>query len=435
MYAPVRFDFIPYPLWRRQVRSARLRPVYRAAVNLLTQSSQPLDGLMQPTARTPALLADYLTRWRLLPDGMQAADVRDALAAGEVNADPVKSLDTLPPTAQTTPPSAPLRLPAQWEPIETVLVSFPVLYPPLWATHAAMIKAICAVARVDVLIPQAAWAHPIRLILRETFGVNNWNNIHLIAAHVNDIWVRDYGPMVGLDEQGRQVAVDARFAPLSATYPQDADDSLPTRWAAARGMPVHALPLFTEGGNLWSDGAGTLIMSDELVERHAEMGLTLAQVESAMHQYFAFDTLILTPHLWREETGHVDLVCKLANAETLLVGAPTPFRNAERLRAAADQLRSVTNAAGSRYQVIPLPMPQVYLNWGIYPVWRSYTNALTVNGRVLVPTFNIREDETALRIYEQTMPAHAIVPIPCAAAANGGGAVHCLTKDIPAAQA
>ncbi len=62
------FDFIPYPLWRRTV-PAGIAPFYRAAAHLLTRSTQPLD---QPHNLTPARLADYLTRWEMLPPGMSA---------------------------------------------------------------------------------------------------------------------------------------------------------------------------------------------------------------------------------------------------------------------------------------------------------------------------------------------------------------------------
>ncbi|MFN8530020.1 MAG: agmatine deiminase family protein [Anaerolineae bacterium] len=433
MPSPFHFDFIPYPLWRRQMKPKWLRPLFNSASDLLTRSNGRLDWMSGKVTLSPAIMADYLTRWGLLPDGMDSVSAKEAIGH---RLSTRGDLDYTPADAHSIadPPAAPLRLPAQWEPIETVIVAFPVLYPPLWETHAAMIKAISPVARVDVLIPQAEWAAPIRLVLEEKFGVKGWENVRLIVSPINDIWVRDYGPIVGLDSDGKQIAIDARFAPLAETYPQSDDDALPTRWAALRGIPVHTLPLFTEGGNLWSDGAGTLIMSDELADRHAELGLSMAEVEAQMHRYYAFDKLILTPRLWREETGHVDLVCKLASADTMLVGAPTPFKNEDRLRAAAALFQRETNAAGKRYQVIELPMPQVYLNWGVYPVWRSYTNALTVNGRVLVPVFDIPEDDHALRIYEQAMPTFKMVPIPCRNAANGGGAVHCLTKEIPAAQ-
>jgi len=38
----------------------------------------------------------------------------------------------------------------------------------------------------------------------------------------------------------------------------------------------------------------------------------------------------------------------------------------------------------------------------------------------------------ALRVYRDAMPEHDVCAIDCAAAGNGGGAVHCLTKEVPA---
>ena len=302
-----------------------------------------------------------------------------------------------------------------------MIVSFPVLYPPLWMTHLAMIEAISPVARVDVLIPAPEWARAIWLWLiardRATLA-----NVRLLHLPTDDIWVRDYGPLVGLDANGQQVAVSAIYDPLP-TYPQTRDNAMPDRWAAQQGMPVRPLDLHTEGGNFWSDGAGTLLMSDELSRRHTD--LSRDEVLHRLHDVFEFDRLITTPTLWREETGHVDLLVKLANAQTALIAAPTLF-NGDRLRAAANILRD----AG--YRVVSLPMPPPYLNWLVYPIWRSYTNALTVNGRVLVPTFGIPSDTEALAIYREALPAHEVIGIDCRAAANGGGAVHCLTKEIPA---
>ncbi len=80
--------------------------------------------------------------------------------------------------------------------------------------------------------------------------------------------------------------------------------------------------------------------------------------------------------------------------------------------------------------MLELPALAPYMNWGVYAIWRSYTNSLTVNGRVLVPVFRARQDEQALAVYKSAMPDYEIVPIDCSQAANGGGAVHCLTKEV-----
>jgi agmatine deiminase len=46
----------------------------------------------------------------------------------------------------------------------------------------------------------------------------------------------------------------------------------------------------------------------------------------------------------------------------------------------------------------------------------------------------VSTDGEALDVYRRAMPDHEIVPIDCAPTANGGGAVHCLTKEVPASK-
>jgi agmatine deiminase len=329
--------------------------------------------------------------------------------------------------------NTPIRLPAQWEPLEAVIVAFPIYYPPLWATHAAMIAAIAdAGARVDVLVPSEGWAKIAAFALEHTFevkGAHDPTRVRWIVLPTDDIWVRDYAPFIGFRPDGTRAALGMIYDPLS-TYSQWRDDSMQKSYAELNAIPFQKVQFRTEGGNFWSDGAGTLIVSDDLYDRNPK--LAPAAVENALHRSFAFETLIVTPKLWREETGHVDLLLKLADAGTVLVSAPTIIPNGGRLARAAAILRGARNAAGERYRVLELPTPPPYLNWGVYPIWRSYTNALTVNGRVLVPTFGIDMDARALAIYRAAMPEYEIIPISCAAAANGGGGVHCLTHEVPA---
>ncbi|MGQ9910514.1 MAG: agmatine deiminase family protein [Candidatus Flexifilum sp.] len=415
----LRFDPVPYPLWRRRY-PAPVRPLARLAF----AASAAARHDSEPPA-SAAELAHLLTRWRLLPAGMSAADVRRALQTSPIK--PVVVLDR-----PVEPVSGPLRLPAQWEPLEAVVVTFPVLYPSLWETHLQMIEAITRAVRVDVLVPAALWARAIHLLL-ERRGRAALDRVRLLSLPTDDIWVRDYGPIVGYDAQGRRAAVGARYDPLPA-YPQRRDDAMAARYCAHAGIPFRKLDLHTEGGNLWSDGAGTLIMSEDIVARNP--GLTDDRLMDALHTAFAFEKLIITPALAYEETGHVDLVCKLAAADVVLVSAPPLIANSDRLARTIDRFRRETNAAGSPYRVFELPTPPLYLNWGVFPIFRSYTNALTVVGggvrQVLVPVFGVETDARALDVYRQALPDHTIVPIDCRYAANGGGAVHCLTREIPA---
>ncbi len=269
MDLPLRFDFIPYPIWRRRGLTA-LRPLWRGVTTASADTHPPT---------TPAQMAHYLTRWDILPYGMNSVAARDALA--EIN----PPLVDVPSASAAVSFDGPIRLPAQWEPLEAVLITWPALYPTLWSAHAEMAEAISAVARVDILVNNDLWASAVALFLEQR-GKVRMAQVRFLRLPTDDIWVRDYGPFTGFQADGTRAAIDAVYHPLAA-YPQQQDDSMPRRYATLEHMPVRLLDLHTEGGNFWSDGRGTLLTTEGLYARNPH--LSRAEVLRRLHEAFAFD--------------------------------------------------------------------------------------------------------------------------------------------------
>ncbi|GAB1420750.1 hypothetical protein MASR2M15_08670 [Anaerolineales bacterium] len=414
---PLQFKSVIYPLWRRQV-PALTAPLWR----FLNRQFFPVDTDLNPPQDTETMAA-YLVDWQIIT-GI------DPVALSQLLADSAPQTILYP--AGQKPPvyeGGPIRIPAQWEAMEKVLISWGIIYPGLWEMHAQMAEAISMVADVEILVPNELWARAVYtyLALRKQAKLDA---IHFTLIKTNDIWIRDYGPIIGFDPSGQRVASNARYAVLPQ-YPQADDDGMSEAWASLYQIPVQSINLDTEGGNLWTDGQGTLIMSEQLFysNRYYDRDRMLAY----LHELYDFEKLIITPRLTLEETGHIDLLVKLISPNQLLISEASSRSTATLLRKARAILEAETNAQGQQYEIIPLPTPSLYLNWFTYSIRRAYTNALTVNGRVLVPVFGIREDEQALRVYEQAMPDYEIIPIESAKGSNGGGAVHCMTKEVPRA--
>ncbi|MFW5748572.1 MAG: agmatine deiminase family protein [Chloroflexota bacterium] len=418
----LRFGYIPYPRWRR-----RWPGLVKIALNPLWERLYPVAEDDNPPP-DPAAMADTLLRFGLMPD-MTLREIRDALRDSRPQIADTRDL-RLPPMPEQ--PVRPVRIPAQWEPMESIIVNWPVMYPPLWPLHAQMVEAIAPVAQAVITVPAPMWAHAAWLYLRRRglLGVHG-DQVRFMVIPTDDIWVRDHGPIIGLDADGQQVAFDAIYDHLP-NYPQERDNAMTRYWAAQTETTLHPLNLHTEGGNLWSDGLGTLIMTEQIFYENRH--LDRSALETYLHSVIDYEKLIITPRIYMESTGHVDLLLKLADPTTVLVSSARAELAEAPLRETVDIFRRETNARGERYTVVELPTPRLYFNWFVYPIRRSYTNALTVNGRVLVPVYGIRHDDTALRIYEQTMPGYTVIPIDCSIGANGGGAVHCMTKEVPAAR-
>jgi agmatine deiminase len=412
---PLRFESIIYPLWRR-----KLNPLLKLALEPVYQQIYPVHADRQPP-RDPQEMARFLVDWDIITD-----ETPGNLAACIASTDaPIEHVapDGTPPVYE----GGLLRVPAQWEPVERVLLSWGRMYPDIWEMHAQMVEAVSEVAVAEVLVPSEMWARGVAVYLARR-GYVNAQNLRFLVLRTDDIWIRDYGPIMSVSDDGQRVAVNPTYAVLPQ-YPQSDDNSMTARWAAHHDVPVRLLELHTEGGNLWSDGNGTLIMSSQIF--YSNRYYTRDTLLDYLHTVFDFEKLIITPRLTLEETGHVDLLVKLATDDTVFVSRAESPTTAEIMRRAKRLFQRETNAAGTSYQVVELPTPPLYLNWFLYTIRRAYTNSLTVNGRVLVPTFRIPQDDVALRLYETHMPGFEVIPIDSRIGINGGGAVHCMTKEVP----
>ena len=413
---PFQFNYIPYPLWRR-----KMPPPVRWALEPLLRRHYPVveDRRLAPTIND---IVGYMGRFGLLPADMTPEEMWRSIARLPAQ---VSVVDPQATPAQTRQRA---RLPAQWEPMERIMLSWATNYPPLWDMHAQMVEGITPVANVQINVNHPVWAQAVYLYLQAR-GRADLARVQFYVLPTDDIWIRDYGPFVCLDEAHRRTVVEVVYDPLP-NYPQGRDNRMPSVWAAHERLPVHRLDFHGEGGNVWTDGRGTLLMTNQAYRLNE--GLSRDGLLKLLHSAFDFEKLLLLPRLRIEETGHIDLLVKLASEDTVLVSAPQgAFLTGGRLQTAIRLLRRARSARGYAYNLVPLPTPPLYLNWFGFPIRRSYTNALTVNGRVLVPVYGVRTDQRALRTYESAMPEHEIIPIDCTLAANGGGAVHCMTKEVP----
>jgi agmatine deiminase len=415
--SPIQLGYAAKPWWKfehLQRFNRILTPVCRRFY--------PVDADMAPPADIDAL-AHWMQRWRLLPARLPHAEAQRQLEA--LASRPAETVK-----AEGVPDRAAgeiLRLPAEWEPSEAVVIAWPVLYPGLWAFYRDLVAAIAPAARVDVLIPHAIYTPAVLMYLGE--GWHDDRRLRFLVTATDDIWIRDYGPLTCIGRDGQRIMVDAIFDPPPAPFAND--DSFPIRYAAHQGIAGRHLALHLEGGNLWSDGQGTIITTEGLYARNHPMPHN--DVRRQLLEGLGAERLIVVPPLRMEGTGHADVFVKLAAPDTVLVTEPRSIINGRRLTEVAEVLRASRNAAGCSYRVLPLPSVPAHVNWGVSRIWPSYANALTVNRRVLVPAYGLPErDAAAIAVYREVLPDHEIIGIDARVAANAGGTIHCLTMQIPA---
>lgn len=285
--------------------------------------------------------------------------------------------------------------------------------------------------------------------------------VTLVALESDDAWMRDVGPTVVVDGEGRRRAVDWTFNAWGGTvhglYPDwRADDRVAAAVAAREGMDRYRSPLIQEGGGLHSDGAGTLFVTEECVlSAGRNAGLGRAACERHLKDYTGAGQVIwLSEGVYADETtGHVDNLLHLPAPDLVALTWTDDPADPQHARSAAAlaMLEAVRNMAGDPYRIVKLPMPgPLYMTdaeaAGLVPaeggkpraagdrLAGSYANFYLVEGRVLVPLLDPRTDEEACRIIADALPDHEVVGIEAREILLGGGNIHCITQQIPLGQ-
>ena len=355
---------------------------------------------------------------------LDADTVRQALAAIDPAARFVQPRSDHAIYHPASPPSGPVRLPAEWEPIGAVLVSWPIYFPANWKTITGFVREIVTDADALVLAPNEFWQRAVELYLGRA-GLD-LARVRFIRVPIDDVWVRDFGPITVVSPATGAPAFVANPYVIAGQpyYKHDAEAA--AEIGRSFGLPIHYLPVIVEGGNILSDGQGTLMLADSVLLHNPDTPPD--KLERIFAQYYGCRRLLLFPRLEGEVTGHIDVVVKILDEDTVMVtGSPKDHKWHHTIEDIAARLAATPSAKGSPYKVIRIPLPRTDTD---FQEW-TYINSLTLNRKVIVPIYGVPEDEEALRIYREAMPGHQIVGVNYRQ--YPVGAVHCQSKEVPQA--
>jgi len=345
-----------------------------------------------------------------------------------------------------SPRAAGFRMPAEWEPQEAVWLSWP-FDPGTWPgcrpqvdqALAAFAAAITRFERVRINVPRSAQARIGDLLAAS--GAN-LERVNLYDHPCNDAWCRDHGPIfVTQRDSGALGVVDFRYNAWGGKYPPwDLDDAIPSRVAAALGLPRFPIPLVAEGGALETNGAGVLLTTESvLLNPNRNPGLNRRRIETLLRNTLNVERIWWLPGgLAGDDTdGHIDTLTRFCTPDTLLTvienGVNSP--NYAALNRNRDRLARFRLPDGRHPTIVPLPLPDPIRprNWRVEILPATYANFLIVNGAVLVPTYRQpANDRAALRRIADCFPGRETIGLDCTDVLLEGGALHCLSQQQPA---
>ncbi len=329
----------------------------------------------------------------------------------------------------TVPPYTKLRNAAEWEEIQTLVIT----WTSFTAIHREIIKAAQLETKVTIICSDS---NTVKSNL--TTNLVPLTNLKYIVAPFNSIWIRDYfGNSVYGKYVDSLILVDWIY-----NRPRPLDDVIPTVVANNMNIPIYETKvapndLIHTGGNYMSDGFGTAF-SSQLTDNENPTH-TAADIDTIMKKFMGINRYIRFPVLPYDGIHHIDMHMKLLDEETLLFGQyPTGIADGPQIEANLQYILSNYNSVfGTPYKVVRIPMPKDKNNkWpnqsgGWYC---TYTNGVFVNKTYIFPTYYQQYDTTAFRILKQNLPGYKVVGIDCdngtSPIISQSGAIHCITHCV-----
>jgi agmatine deiminase len=325
------------------------------------------------------------------------------------------------------PPSSPVRASAEWEEIDALTIT--------WTTYPAILTEIVRAAQQETnVIIVCSDSNAVKTTLSNA-GVPD-TNLEFIIAPFNAIWCRDYGQWnVYTNEVDSLALIDWIY-----NRPRPKDDTVPSAIQHFTNIPMYETTtapydLIHTGGNFMCDGFGTGFSSKLILNENPTH--TEAEIDTIMKQFMGINRYIKMNTLPYDQIHHIDMHIKLLDEETLLVGEyPQGIADGPQIEANLQYVLANFNSVfGTPYKVIRIPMPPDAM--GLYPDnggdYRTYTNSVFVNKTIILPTYSQQYDTTAIRIYKEAMPGYTVTGINCNSIIPSLGAIHCITKEVAAA--
>ena len=267
------------------------------------------------------------------------------------------------------------------------------------------------------------------------------SRVELVVCPLDDLWIRDMGPVFVVNEDGAKAGVDFNFNGWGEKQDCAADGEVArTVTDLAKVQSIRA-DLVLEGGGIEVDCHGSAIITESCVlNANRNPGVSKASCETRLKRLLGLEKIIWLPGIkGRDITdGHTDFYARFAKPGVVVAGLdpdPASFDHAV-TRRHIDILKNATDAAGRKLEVVILEAPgRIRESYANDEFAGGYINFYVCNGAVVAPQFgDPRTDKEARTKLQRLFPDRAVVLLNIDGIAAGGGGIHCTTQQEPKVQ-
>ena len=269
--------------------------------------------------------------------------------------------------------------------------------------------------------------------INEIQNKTDHKNIDIIECKLDDSWMRDIAPIF-YNEDEKLKSISFEFNGYGK-YPGYLNDNKISKFISNYlNIPTITSDLVIEGGAITYDDKKNLFSTKNVIfNKNRKQKHNSEYIIKELKLLFDLNYIFLFENgLMEDDTdGHVDnLLCPIGKNKYLIATTHKLDPNYEILEKNKSDLIKFFKDTNQTFDLIEVPLPtrKKINNKNIIS---SYINFYFSKNKIILPKFNVKEDNEVKLIFENLFPNREIIMLETVNINYGGGNIHCITMNVP----
>ena len=269
--------------------------------------------------------------------------------------------------------------------------------------------------------------------INEIQNKTDHKNIDIIECKLDDSWMRDIAPIF-YNENEKLKSISFEFNGYGK-YPDYLNDNKISKFISNYlNIPTKISDLVIEGGAITYDDKKNLFSTKNVIfnknrkqKHNSEYIIKELKLLFDLNYIFLFENGLIED----DTDGHVDnLLCPIGKNKYLIATTHKLDPNYEILEKNKADLIKFFRDTNQTFDLIEVPLPtrKKINNKNIIS---SYINFYFSKNKIILPKFNVKEDNEVKLIFENLFPNREIMMLETENINYGGGNIHCITMNVP----
>ena len=269
--------------------------------------------------------------------------------------------------------------------------------------------------------------------INEIQNKTDHKNIDIVECKLDDSWMRDIAPIFYKeDEKLKSISFDYNGY---GKYPGYLNDNKISKFVSNYlNIPTITSDLVIEGGAITYDDKKNLFSTKNVIfNKNRKQKHNSEYIIKELKLLFDLNYIFLFENgLMEDDTdGHVDnLLCPIGKNKYLIATTHKLDPNYEILEKNKADLIKFFKDTNQTFDLIEVPLPtrKKINNKNIIS---SYINFYFSKNKIILPKFNVKEDNEVKIIFEKLFSNREIIMLETENINYGGGNIHCITMNVP----